>query len=327
MSDVDDFISEEQDPALIAEFVSESVQGLQEIESDLLTLESEGTSDAELVNRIFRTVHTIKGSGGYLKLSSLVSVAHRAETLLDNIRFGTQDPTPVVTDAILAAIDTIKQMLETADMGASMDFQSTLQKLDGVLGTNEKSVAPTNSKANPQQDTGNADCLTEEDIDRIQAGTSGKAFVFRIEVNLESIQQVVDVKEGLVAAFTSIGKVLHANKPEEEINRAVSGACIVYLETVLEKPILCDYFCFEPSSVTEIDVTKLKPSAPSSTNSNAANSNAATNNAATNKASTKNSATSAGTGTNQVTTIAATNRQPLMRAASQMLARAMPRAM
>ena len=149
MSDVDDFLSEEQDPTLIAEFVSESVHGLQEIESDLLTLESDGSTDSELVNRIFRTVHTIKGSGGYLKLSSLVSVAHRAETLLDNIRFGTQEPTAPVTDAILGAIDTLQQMLETADLGASMDCQATLAKLDAALASHRPNLKALLSRANP----------------------------------------------------------------------------------------------------------------------------------------------------------------------------------
>ncbi len=211
MSEADDLLSEEQDPALIAEFVSESVAGLQEIESDLLTLESEGSSDAELINRIFRTVHTIKGSGGYLKLGSLVSVAHRAETLLDNIRFGTQDPTPTVTDAILGAIDTLQQMLETPDMGASLDCQATLDKLDAALGSASSGSKGNTKSAAASPDSqvaasANADLITAEDIARMQAAVSGKALVFRIDVDLEAIQQVVDVKEGLIAALQVLAK-------------------------------------------------------------------------------------------------------------------------
>ena len=95
----------------------------------------------------------------------------------------------------------------------------------------------------------------------MQGAVSGKAFVFRIEVDLESIQQVVDVKEGLIAAFSSIGKVLHADQPLETINRAISGACVVYLETVLDKDILCDYFAFEKDKVEPIDVTTLSATA------------------------------------------------------------------
>ncbi len=266
MSDAEDWLSDEQDPALVAEFVLESVQGLQDIESDLLTLESEGNSDSELINRIFRTVHTIKGSGGYLKLGSLVSVAHRAETLLDNIRFGTQEPTPSVTDAILGAIDTIKQMLQTADMGASLDYQATLDKLDTALGKSpnqspavKQVSAGSSSSSNARTD----DALTAEVIERIQSTITGKAFVYRIDLDLESIQQTVDVKEGLVAAFSSIGTLHHSNLPHEELNRSISGQCVVYLETVLEKDILCDYFGFKTDAVQVIDVAKLVPSSGS----------------------------------------------------------------
>ncbi len=275
MSADDDLLSDEQDPTLIAEFVSESVQGLKEIESDLLTLESEGSTDSELVNRIFRTVHTIKGSGGYLKLSSLVSVAHRAETLLDNIRFGTQDPTPTVTDAILGAIDTIKQMLETADMGASLEYQATLDKLDAVLGT--KSAQAPGAQASAGKSNGqSADALTAEVIERMRSEVSGKAFVFRIQVDLAAIQQVVDVKEGVIAAFGSIGKVLHADQPLESINRALTGTCVIYLETVLEKAILCDFFAFPEATVEEIDLAKLQPTAsPSATGSDKASASTA----------------------------------------------------
>ena len=265
-SNNDSFV-EEQDTALIAEFVQESVQGLQEIEADLLTLESSGSSDSELINRIFRTVHTIKGSGGYLKLSSLVSVAHRAETLLDNIRVGTQEPTPSVTDAVLGAIDTLKQMLDTEDFGATLDYSSTLHKLDVALGAPAAPASAPNSSSDPTSDTQNSETksssdLTASDIDAMRAAVSGKALVFRIEVDIARIQQVVDVKEGLVAALGSIGKLLHANRPEEEINRATDGHCTIYLETVLEKELLVDYFNFAPESVQLIDLAKLQPAQP-----------------------------------------------------------------
>lgn len=257
--------AEEQDSELISEFVQESVQGLAEIESDLLTLESAGSSDNELINRIFRTVHTIKGSGGYLKLSSLVSVAHRAETLLDNIRVGTQEPTPTVTDAVLGAIDTLKQMLEKADLGATFDYAPTIKKLDAALGTSSPATADSGAAtAHAASGTQSASSgLTAADIESIRAALSGKALLFRVDIDLARIQQVVDVKEGLVAALNSIGKVLHIDRPVDEINRATSGNCCVHLETVLEKDLLVDYFNFAPDDVHLLNIDELKPIAAS----------------------------------------------------------------
>ena len=106
-----------QDENLLAEFVQEGLQGLTDIEADLLSLETDGGSDQELVNRIFRAVHTIKGNGSYLKLENLVAVAHRAESLLDRVRSGTETASAQVTDAVLAAVDSLKLMLTTNYVG------------------------------------------------------------------------------------------------------------------------------------------------------------------------------------------------------------------
>jgi chemotaxis protein histidine kinase CheA len=106
-----------QDPELLSEFVSESLRGLQSVEQDLLLLEEDGGSDVELVNRIFRAVHSIKGSGSFLRLENLVTVSHQAETLLDDIRAGRRGASADVTDAVLGAIDALAAMLEEPDQG------------------------------------------------------------------------------------------------------------------------------------------------------------------------------------------------------------------
>ncbi len=87
-----------------------------------------------------------------------------------------------------------------------------------------------------------------------------KPLCFRIAVDLERIQQVVDVQEGLITALKSIGKLLYANRSPEEINRDTKGKCGIILETVLQKEILCDYFNFDPAGVEKLDLATLQPS-------------------------------------------------------------------
>lgn len=69
---MDDF----QDTELLTEFVAESLQGLSNVEQDLMSLESDGGNDKALVNRIFRAVHSIKGTGSYMGLDNLVRLSH-----------------------------------------------------------------------------------------------------------------------------------------------------------------------------------------------------------------------------------------------------------
>lgn len=238
--------TEEYDENLLAEFVQEGLQGLTDIEADLLSLETDGGSDQELVNRIFRAVHTIKGNGSYLKLENLVAVAHRAESLLDRVRSGTETASAQVTDAVLAAVDSLKLMLQTNDLGATFDSRIALSKLDAAL--------------NPTAEVLVADSLSESDIAKIQATVSKKGVVFCLHLELEAIRQAIDVKEGVVVGLSSIGKILHSSIPQDKIDTVAKGTCTIYLETVLSADMLSDHFHLKPECVYVVDVAKLKPS-------------------------------------------------------------------
>ena len=248
-------VAEEHDAELIADFVSEGIRGLEEVESDLLTLETDGSTDSELVNRIFRAVHTIKGNASYLKLENLVGVAHRAETLLDHIRDGSMPANAVNTDAVLAAVDVLKGMLNTKDLGASFDSSATLAKLDAALSgdtpsTGDSSVSDAGSEISEN-------VLSASDIATIQKNFNDKGSAYRIHLDLAKIQQAVDVKEGVVVAFSSVGRILHASLPLDEIDRKPSGECTLFLESVLEADMLSDHFNLAPNAVERIDVSKL----------------------------------------------------------------------
>ena len=236
---------EDHDTGLVSEFVAEALQNLTDIESDLLTLETDGGSDKELVNRIFRAVHTIKGNASYLKLENLVGVAHRAETLLDRVRSGTESASAVVTDAVLAAVDALSSMLRMSDLGTTFDCQTPLAKLDLAL----KIPSPQGSPIS----------LSDNDIAEIRREETGKGTTFQIELELELIQQAVDIKEGVVIGLSSIGKILFTSIPREMIDKTPKGKCTVFLETVLSADMLCDHFNLKPESVTKVDTKELKP--------------------------------------------------------------------
>ena len=76
-------------------YIEESRELLDDMDQALLALESD-PSDSELINRIFRTAHTIKGSGGMFGFDEIVSFTHVLETLLDKVRAG---KVPIELDA------------------------------------------------------------------------------------------------------------------------------------------------------------------------------------------------------------------------------------
>lgn len=96
------------DPDIMKEFLIESGELLEQLEVDLVELES-SPADQQLLNQIFRAMHTIKGSASFLGLTNLVQIAHAAETALNGVRNETVAVGRNEMDMMLAAVDVIKQ--------------------------------------------------------------------------------------------------------------------------------------------------------------------------------------------------------------------------
>ena len=94
---------------LLNDFLSETSDHIDGIATYLVRFE-QNPSDADAVTQIFRLVHTIKGTSGFLGLSGLQDIAHAAETLIDTLRDGAP-PTGVAVSLLLEALDRIKHLL------------------------------------------------------------------------------------------------------------------------------------------------------------------------------------------------------------------------
>jgi two-component system, chemotaxis family, sensor kinase CheA len=95
---------------LINDFLVESNENLDRLDSELVKLETDPSSQ-ELLSSIFRTIHTIKGSCGFLGFSKLEKVAHVGESLLSRLREGKLSLTPEFTTGLLAMVDAIRNIL------------------------------------------------------------------------------------------------------------------------------------------------------------------------------------------------------------------------
>lgn len=95
---------------LLADFLTETGESLGELDVALVRLERQ-PDDRETLSLIFRLVHTIKGTCGFLGLPRLEGVAHAAENVLGRVRDGVQPVTPGLVTLVLAAIDRIKAIV------------------------------------------------------------------------------------------------------------------------------------------------------------------------------------------------------------------------
>ena len=101
---------------LLADFVTESLESLSELDLALVKLER-APDDQQTLSLIFRLVHTIKGTCGFLGLSRLEKVAHAAETVLDKLRNRALQIDSDGIGLVLAAIDRIRMIVDTLNRG------------------------------------------------------------------------------------------------------------------------------------------------------------------------------------------------------------------
>src|SRR3712207_8888055 len=92
----------------------ESHENLDQIDRDLVDLEQEPGS-RDLISRIFRAIHTIKGTSGFLAFSRLETLAHAGESLLSRLRDGVQPVTPETITTLLATIDGVRALLASIE--------------------------------------------------------------------------------------------------------------------------------------------------------------------------------------------------------------------
>jgi len=121
---------------LLREFLAESAENVLRIEQDIVELEQR-PEDGELLGGIFRAMHTIKGTCGFLGLCRLEQVAHAAENVLGGLREGALRPSQGVVSDVLAAVDAIKGILdglERTQKEPAGDDAPLIERLDRWLG-------------------------------------------------------------------------------------------------------------------------------------------------------------------------------------------------
>jgi two-component system, chemotaxis family, sensor kinase CheA len=100
---------------LIVEFLTETNESLAKLDNDMIRLE-QNPNDRDLLSNIFRLMHTIKGTCGFLGLPRLETVAHRAENVLGRFRDGDLSVTPAYVSLILESLDRVRYILAEIEM-------------------------------------------------------------------------------------------------------------------------------------------------------------------------------------------------------------------
>lgn len=143
---------------LLSEFLTETSESLESLDLELVRLE-QTPNDPEILGNIFRLVHTIKGTCGFLGLPRLESVAHAAENVLGNFRDGVQTVSPEAVSLILEALDRIKwllSVLEDTEIEPDGDDAELIARLDTMY-----RAAKADGKAKQASDAATPEAASE----------------------------------------------------------------------------------------------------------------------------------------------------------------------
>src|SRR3972149_5920630 len=142
------------DPELMAQFVTESREHLGDIEGQFLQIEAGGQNlDVNLINTVFRSVHSIKGAAGFLGLTTVNKLSHSLENVLGKMRNNELAPTSFNVDVMLKAADALNKLFDDIESSNDVDVSAHTQLLDKIFEgeSDEQVVAAGVAESEPSQ--------------------------------------------------------------------------------------------------------------------------------------------------------------------------------
>jgi len=120
---------------ILQDFLVESFELIEQLDQDLVELES-SPDDLDLLNRIFRVAHTIKGASSFLNFEVLTRLTHHMEDVLNKARHGELTVTPEIMDIVLPSIDMMKDLLyqirDTSSDVGDINIEPIVEQLDVI---------------------------------------------------------------------------------------------------------------------------------------------------------------------------------------------------
>ncbi|MGH9491976.1 MAG: hybrid sensor histidine kinase/response regulator [Terriglobales bacterium] len=221
-AEIEDLPPDSDVPAEILEFfVPEAEEHLQAVTECLLALEANPNS--EDINRLFRAMHTVKGSAAQVGLQRIALVAHRAEDLIGRLRDGILRPSAEIVDLCLESVDTLKkflyrQWLDEATMQAAV--KSLLGKI-ARLAPAEAEVPAETTPVAEEAEAAPAEAAKEVEAEPV-AGRKEPAAMGQsksVRVALERLDQMMNVVGELVINRTRmVGRLAELEKLADVLN-------------------------------------------------------------------------------------------------------------
>jgi len=207
---------------LLRDFLTETVESLDSVDAQLVQLEREPNNRQVLAN-IFRLVHTIKGTCGFLGLPRLEALAHAAESLMGKFRDGMPITSEVVT-LILATIDRVKTILDGLEklhcepLGDDADLIAQLGRIAGQVHethpAHQQHSRGSASKQRPAAQT-SPETVDSTNTERPVVETPGSLANQSIRVSIDTLDQLMTMVSELVLTRNQLLEILRKHNDSD----------------------------------------------------------------------------------------------------------------
>ena len=207
---------------IMEDFLIEAFELIEQIDHDLVELES-NPEDLELLNRIFRVAHTVKGSSSFLNFDVLTELTHHMEDVLNKARKGELKITPDIMDVVLESVDMMKGLLESirdngSDSAAGIDIKNICVRLTQISEGEEPSAAAEAPATPAPEPVKEPAAPAEEAAPEVSDAELSKLSDSEVEAEIERLLKVRKAEDQARRASKGI-----APKSPEEIAPAASA--------------------------------------------------------------------------------------------------------
>ncbi len=246
---------------LIPDFLDESREHLADIEDDILIMESAVQKgeplDPEVINRIFRAIHSIKGGSSFVGFEKIEELSHKMEDLLNFIRNGDIIPTTRTIDILLRAIDKLKNMIENSSSSNDENISEYVKELivitnEGLGKETQKTVS--NTKSTSEVIEGYNFTISEYTVERKLA--KGHVYLFNVDTINHIEKQGRTILE-FVSELINVGEILDTYINFELIEENSFFISFLYYSIMDEDLVKMSFSSIPESNITKIDSTKL----------------------------------------------------------------------
>lgn len=241
-------------------FIDEAREHLQNLNDKLMTLE-EQQDDPELINSIFRSAHTLKGSSGQMGFSNMMELTHTMENVFDALRNHKIKVNSDMVDILFETADVLESMVDAIEQGGNdkRDVSDTMKKLQSIVNGSGSGTSGKKASGEKPQSASSASDLnyTEYDIAIIEQALDQKMNVFETAVTLRQDCVLKAARALMVSnALEEIGSIIKSVPSTEDIEKEAFDRQFIYVHvTSLDAGAVQE----RVTSISEIENVEITP--------------------------------------------------------------------